>query len=241
MGPADILHPDDTERVLDLKRRLMESGKSFVTEQRFVRKDGSEVWINSHAAPVRNARGEIERAVAVAIDITDRKRSRSANANNLKQEKAARRGAGGQPIKRRIPDGGVARVAQPSQFYPRLRAAASYALGGPFADQTDCGDHRAQRTDATATDRGPARHRPHHQRQTQTRSAAGGPHGRDHGRARSGAPCTGKGIRWSPTSIRGSARSPATPAVCSRSSGTCSNAIKFYAPVRARRIADGEL
>ena len=57
---GDILHPDDTERVLDLKRRLMETGKSFVTEQRFLRKDGSEVWINSHAAPVRNARGEIE-------------------------------------------------------------------------------------------------------------------------------------------------------------------------------------
>ena len=90
MGPADILHPDDTERVLDLKRRLMESGKSFVTEQRFVRKDGSEVWINSHAAPVRNARGEIERAVAVVIDITDRKRAEREREQLLKQEKAAR-------------------------------------------------------------------------------------------------------------------------------------------------------
>jgi hypothetical protein len=90
MGPADILHPDDTERVLDLKRRLMESGKSFVTEQRFVRKDGSEVWINSHAAPVRNARGEIERAVAVAIDITDRKLAEREREQLLKQEKAAR-------------------------------------------------------------------------------------------------------------------------------------------------------
>ena len=88
MGPADILHPDDTERVLDLKRRLMESGKSFVTEQRFVRKDGSEVWINSHAAPVRNARGEIERAVAVAIDITDRKLAEREREQLLKQEKA---------------------------------------------------------------------------------------------------------------------------------------------------------
>jgi PAS domain S-box-containing protein len=90
MGPADILHPDDAERVLDLKRRLMESGKSFVTEQRFVRKDGSEVWINSHAAPVRNARGEIERAVAVAIDITDRKLAEREREQLLKQEKAAR-------------------------------------------------------------------------------------------------------------------------------------------------------
>src|SRR4030095_14050482 len=65
MGPADILHPDDTQRILGLKQRLMETGESFGAEQRFQRKDGSEVWVNSHAAPVRNAQGAIERAVAV--------------------------------------------------------------------------------------------------------------------------------------------------------------------------------
>ena len=88
MGPADILHPDDTERVLDLKRRLMESGKSFVTEQRFVRKDGSEVWINSHAAPVRNARGEIERWPSRSTSPTAS--SRSANANNSSNRRRRR-------------------------------------------------------------------------------------------------------------------------------------------------------
>jgi len=90
MGPADILHPDDMSRILGLKQRLIETGESFGAEQRFLRKDGSEVWINSHVAPVRDAQGAIERAVAVVIDITDRKRAESEREQLLKQEKAAR-------------------------------------------------------------------------------------------------------------------------------------------------------
>ncbi|MGH9850238.1 MAG: hybrid sensor histidine kinase/response regulator, partial [Blastocatellia bacterium] len=90
MGPGDILHPDNLERVLGLKRRLMETGESFVTEHRFLRKDGSEVWVNNHVSAVRNALGEIEKAVAVLIDITDRKRAEREREQLLKQEKAAR-------------------------------------------------------------------------------------------------------------------------------------------------------
>jgi PAS domain S-box-containing protein len=90
MGPADILHPDDMHRILGLKQRLIETGESFGAEQRFLRKDGSEVWINSHVAPVRDAQGAIERAVAVVIDITDRKRAESEREQLLRQEKAAR-------------------------------------------------------------------------------------------------------------------------------------------------------
>jgi PAS domain S-box-containing protein len=90
MGPGDILHPDDLQRILGLKRRLLETGESFGDEHRFVRKDGSEVWVNIHVAPVRDARGAVEKAVAVAIDITDRKRAESEREQLLKQEKAAR-------------------------------------------------------------------------------------------------------------------------------------------------------
>ena len=90
MGPADILHSDDQARILGLKGRLMETGDSFDAEQRFVRKDGTEVWINSHAAPVRNSQGVIERAVAIVIDISDRKRAEGEREQLLKQEKAAR-------------------------------------------------------------------------------------------------------------------------------------------------------
>lgn len=90
MGSSDILHPDDLPRIMELKRRLMETGESFVTEQRYQRKDGSEVWVNTHVSPTRDARGAIEKAVAVVLDITDRKRAERELEQILKQEKAAR-------------------------------------------------------------------------------------------------------------------------------------------------------
>src|SRR5262249_30294693 len=84
-----ILHPDDLPGAVEFNRRLMETGESFVTEKRFRRKDGSEVWVNSHVSPVHNARGKIDKAVAVVIDITDRKRAEREREQFLKQEKAA--------------------------------------------------------------------------------------------------------------------------------------------------------
>jgi len=90
IGPADILHPDDADRILGLKRRLLETSESYGAEHRFLRKDGSDVWVNSHVAPVRDAQGNVEKAVAVLIDITDRKRAEREREQLLKQEKAAR-------------------------------------------------------------------------------------------------------------------------------------------------------
>jgi PAS domain S-box-containing protein len=90
IGLIAILHPDDLPLSVELNRRLVESGESFATEKRFRRKDGSEVWVNSHVSPVRSARGKIEKAVAIVIDITDRKRAEREREQFLKQEKAAR-------------------------------------------------------------------------------------------------------------------------------------------------------
>ena len=90
MELSAILHPDDLPLAVELNRRLVETGESFVTEKRFRRKDGSEVWVNSHVSPVRGARGKIEKAVAIVIDITDRKRAEREREQFLKQEKAAR-------------------------------------------------------------------------------------------------------------------------------------------------------
>ncbi len=90
MGQFAILHLDDQKRVVELYRRLVETGESFVTEKRFRRKDGSEVWVNSHVSPVPGARGKIEKAVAIVIDITDRKRAEREREQFLRQEKAAR-------------------------------------------------------------------------------------------------------------------------------------------------------
>jgi PAS domain S-box-containing protein len=87
---TDITHPDDLPTCVDLFRRLLETGESFVNEKRYLRKDGSAVWVNSNVSPVYNKDGKIEKAVAVVTDITDRKRAEREREQLLKQEKAAR-------------------------------------------------------------------------------------------------------------------------------------------------------
>ena len=71
----EITHPADWPHNAELYRRLYETGESFFIEKRYRRKDGSQVWVNSHVSPIRNARGKIEGSVAVVIDVTDRRRA----------------------------------------------------------------------------------------------------------------------------------------------------------------------
>ncbi|HEY8460788.1 MAG TPA: PAS domain S-box protein, partial [Blastocatellia bacterium] len=87
---SDITHPDDLQNCLNLYQRLLDTGESFVSEKRYLRKDGSEVWVNTSVSPVYNAEGKIEKTVAVEIDITDSKRAEREREQLLKQEKAAR-------------------------------------------------------------------------------------------------------------------------------------------------------
>jgi PAS domain S-box-containing protein len=75
MRVSDVTHPDDWPHNAELYRRLFEHGESFFVEKRYRRKDGSVMWIHSHVSPIRNAQGGIDEAVAVIIDVTDRKRA----------------------------------------------------------------------------------------------------------------------------------------------------------------------
>src|SRR5262249_35267297 len=89
MRIQDIVHPDDLLRNVELHRRLVEAGESFVIEKRYLRKDGSEVWVNSNVSPTRNAMGVIDGVVAVVTDITDRKRAEREREQLLEQAQAA--------------------------------------------------------------------------------------------------------------------------------------------------------
>jgi PAS domain S-box-containing protein len=90
MHVYEVTHPEDAPRCGEFYQRLLNTGESFVLEKRYLRKDGSEIWVNINVSPVYNAQGEIEKAVAVVIDITDRKRAEREREQLLKQEKAAR-------------------------------------------------------------------------------------------------------------------------------------------------------
>jgi PAS domain S-box-containing protein len=72
---TDFIHADDAGAALEIVGDIRRGGRSFVTEKRYVRADGSEVWVNETISVVTDADGIPELSVAVVQDITDRKRA----------------------------------------------------------------------------------------------------------------------------------------------------------------------
>jgi PAS domain S-box-containing protein len=69
----DITHPDDLPGNVPLFERITRTGDSFDIVKRYVRPDGSIVWVHNSVTTVRDAVGELRNTLCVTIDITDRK------------------------------------------------------------------------------------------------------------------------------------------------------------------------
>ncbi|CAN7643817.1 PAS domain S-box protein [Rhizobium sp. LjRoot98] len=69
----DITFADDVPENKRLFMRLVETGESFEIEKRYVRDDGSLVWVSNSVSAIRDERGRISQAVAISIDIGERK------------------------------------------------------------------------------------------------------------------------------------------------------------------------
>lgn len=67
----DFIHPEDRERGRGLQQRI--EGDSSPHEYRALRKDGSIVWLDFTATPVRDNSGAITGLLAMCTDITERK------------------------------------------------------------------------------------------------------------------------------------------------------------------------
>jgi PAS domain S-box-containing protein len=70
-----ITHPDDRAHSIELMRNVVRERKPRICEKRYIRKDGSEVWVRNSVSALRNSRGEIDNLVAIIEDITGRKRA----------------------------------------------------------------------------------------------------------------------------------------------------------------------
>jgi PAS domain S-box-containing protein len=85
-SPADLLtlqmqdftHPDDLPHNLVLFQQMLEDGSSFEIEKRYIRPNGSQVWVRNHVSLVRDVDGQPQFCVAVTEDITERKQAESA-------------------------------------------------------------------------------------------------------------------------------------------------------------------
>jgi PAS domain S-box-containing protein len=71
---ADVTYRDDLKKTMRLFQRMIQLGKPFEVEKRYVRKDGSVLWADVSASTVREPNGKAQSTVAVIVDITARKK-----------------------------------------------------------------------------------------------------------------------------------------------------------------------
>nr|WP_250812551.1 PAS domain S-box protein [Neorhizobium tomejilense] len=74
----EITYPEDLAEQSRLYNQLAETGKSFDIEKRYVRKDGSLVWVNNTVSPLRDGTGNIRQVAVIAVDISERKKGQEA-------------------------------------------------------------------------------------------------------------------------------------------------------------------
>jgi diguanylate cyclase (GGDEF)-like protein/PAS domain S-box-containing protein len=72
----DITHPEDLPKSLELKRQLLAGEIPYYSlEERYVRQDGSIVWVNMMLSLMRDAAGEPKYFIGVVEDISARKQA----------------------------------------------------------------------------------------------------------------------------------------------------------------------
>ncbi len=69
----DITFHDDVAENTRFFKRLVETGESFEIEKRYVRGDGSLIWVSNSVSAIRDDKGRIVQAVAISIDIGERR------------------------------------------------------------------------------------------------------------------------------------------------------------------------
>ena len=74
MSFQKLTHPDDRQRDLENYQKSVSSGaNAFQIEKRFVKKDGSTIWVSVNGANIRDTHGEVISSIAIVEDITQRK------------------------------------------------------------------------------------------------------------------------------------------------------------------------
>ncbi len=74
----DITHPADLPENQRLFQQAVEAGKPFEIEKRYIRPDGSEVWVQNTVALILDETGRPRTVVSVSIDVTARRAAEAA-------------------------------------------------------------------------------------------------------------------------------------------------------------------
>ncbi|MBL8780984.1 MAG: PAS domain S-box protein [Alphaproteobacteria bacterium] len=69
----DITHPDDVAQNAVLFDRLVAERQGFEVEKRYLRPDGTVVWVHNSVSPIVDADGRVSRVLAVVLEVTEHK------------------------------------------------------------------------------------------------------------------------------------------------------------------------
>jgi PAS domain S-box-containing protein len=73
MRIPDVTHPDDRQQNILLLKRCVEEEKSFTMEKRYLKPDGSVVWVNNSVSLIKGS-DNLNFLTAVSVDITEAKK-----------------------------------------------------------------------------------------------------------------------------------------------------------------------
>jgi PAS domain S-box-containing protein len=73
----EMTHPGDLAESKRLFHRIVTKAEPYQLEKRYRRKDGSTLWVNVSASPLRDAEGKTQSAVSVVLDISDQKKAQA--------------------------------------------------------------------------------------------------------------------------------------------------------------------
>ena len=74
-GWTKAIHPEDRDHVLSGLRAAVQAGEDFEAEVRLRGRDGTYCWFLKRARPARDASGNVEAWLGIAVDIEERKKA----------------------------------------------------------------------------------------------------------------------------------------------------------------------
>src|SRR5262245_52117024 len=90
MTIQELTRPEDREQDFTVYQRMLLGDGEYEVERRYVRKDGSAVWVYINVVALRDERGNPIRATVSALDITGRKQAEERLKEALAREQEAR-------------------------------------------------------------------------------------------------------------------------------------------------------
>lgn len=94
LGIQDITHPDDFAASAQQMNEVATHGTPITIEKRYIRPDGTSVWVNNSATLIRREDGSPHQVLAVSLDVTTRRKSQIALKRASESMRLAIEGAG---------------------------------------------------------------------------------------------------------------------------------------------------